>query len=359
MSDLFKTVQVSPDVSEYIYAGPVPSDVEVMYNEARATTDLFNVLVWGRGKEQGEQSLYSVPHVDYATVSSWFADGSGFWTNKTYTGINRYNTPATFYGRFIPLEWVINTVYGIQLVGQQGLPRTTPFALNDLSTSNTIVTLSSGGFTIRITGEQLLYTRNEFSNPSSPTQVFPGFLQPTDTLGGTPTTGAVRFVMGQVAANEQNQPTFVSLSEGGFTLDISNAALLPKWGPITAYAQNASGDIDSYAPGTIIPLISSNPMANKVKFNIPLYDYLNQTKLYFAAVSTSGADRALSIYIDDFVNKQAPMYRGGFYDPAGTAGTWSNLEGVSLSSGNYNLKVMAYGYGAVNSDVYSWSVTVT
>lgn len=363
--DLTKIIEVTPELSLLDYAGSVPDDEEIILSSTKSGSDPFNVLVWGRGvpnplypgdgqPNPDNETKFIGPSITYDTLYGLFNTGVA---QITYSGINRYNTPKYVSGWFLPIENVINSVYNTFSYppGQQGGPVGSAFALTDLTTSvvNSVVTLTSEDFTVKILGSQIGYDRYYYVNPTdlqgSGTTRFAGFL-----MNGTSSNYSIRFVMGQVAPNEQQWFTFASLNEGGFTLDINSAASLPQWGIITAYYKDPLGEIIPVLPMPSSDTININS-GDPIKFNIYGWDYLNQPRLYITYGLVSGVrPNPPDITKDPFYNLQSPVFVGGEWDyPNGLV-----ITNSTSSTQTYVIRVMAYAPGALNSIVYDFTANI-
>lgn len=340
---MLKTISVSEHVSQVIFDGPEPVMREDMTRavDARAATDLIEVSFLGQGLATGS-GKYSPPSMTYADLTSEFTG-----TNVTYSARSTFD-------RFID-EFIVGKFMSLQDFLSEFYPNAPMTMAEFLAMNDSIITLSSGGYTISILGSQINDgARSAFASEGaiSGTQVDCGFVLDS-------TSGAIRFAIGQLYAAEQTSQMFVTLSDGGTTVKFHKAGedAIQKWGTLTAHVGEIGSKGLKYPSGSGPITITT---ATNIRFNLDVpitrsntqvdiegNDYQNGARIYYTVNGNTPAPNVPGSVSQTgtIVNKQAPQYTIGGYGYPGA---------IKFDTpGQKIVRAVAYGQGLKNSDVYT------
>ena len=319
--NLFKLVTLDNGITKSVYNGPVPIIPEPVVTPSRASTDNVEVNFRGTGLLLSPDH-YNFPKMTYATLAAAFAGAP----TQIYSAVNSYGTRMTdVSGQYISVQKFISLFYpGISATG------------NDFSVfcakPNSVITMTSGGFTYKILGSQIMSGQRRYITDSSVDVVEAGFVL---------TEGRIRFAIGQLNWAEENYEMFATLADGGTTIEFeSYSSASPKFANFNAYIGNVGsiGTICAPSAVTVYDFYSGDHLRFAIDDQ---NDLLNRGRLYYNVNESSTAPTTPDpIYTYYIFNEKAAKY---------TAGGVNYPDSIVLTESDYYFIVVAYGPGSQNS----------
>jgi|GEM_PF-4772477 len=328
--NLLKEITLESGITMSVYAGPEPIIPEPIVTPARAATDEVQVNFRGTGLLDPESAIarYKFPYKTYADLATAFAGAP----TKTYSAVNLFSTKMNdVSGQYISVQKFISLFYPVSATG-------TDFA-TFCSDSNAVITMTSGGFTYKILGSQIMSGQRSYYPASGSSQVVEAGFVLEDN-------GKIRFVIGQLNAVEQNYDMFLTLADGGTVIEFEAYSSAPKFENFSAYLG---------APGSIGTALSPNPTGPAYSFTSGSYlrfaidgqnDLLNRARLYFNFNTSDTAPANPSpTTTNDICNLHAAKYTPGGKDYP---------DGIVLTANFYYFIIMGYGAGSQNSSLFAF-----
>lgn len=332
-------------LSQYDYPFKVSPD--------RADTDRFTVDFLGQSVQTG--SSWNLPYILYSDL---LTNMKALPTSaqRTYSLANAYGSaPRAQAGLFAPIQ----TVIGWVLPNIVNIPNITTFAAFCAQTSLARITINSGGFEIGILGSQIRDTERRFYSstgvPGTDLLQF-GLLYYEDDVEDDEgnvvgKVDVIRFVIGQLKANDVNSNMCVVCADGGATISFSMAASLPQWNDFRVFIKAANGTEVAYTPQQTIP---NTPPTSTLRFGIDQNDLLNGARLYYTVsddIDDPPATPSPTETTADIYNMPPPQF-------SANGASYPVVYSLTASR-EYNILIRAYGPGAVDSAIMQFRFTTT
>jgi len=338
--------KIADGVSHVAWSETEPSHVNYPFvvTAGRADTDTIQCWFEGIGLPRPAPATgYIPPRMTYAQLEALFDTSED---EITYSARNTYNT--------FEADWATGYYMSMSDFIQNFYPNADEMWWSDFCIlPDTKLTLSSGGYSITILASQIMDGSRYAYDAEEPVIVTPrnsGFL----LIPGNPAT--MRFVIGQRAVTEQTAQMFVTLSDGGTVIKFDHSTTTPQFKEIVAFTNAIGANVTA---GDVHPSGSASTVSagTLVRFNIVQYsggqvisaydDYQSDARIYFTLDGTNPDPVTSKI-----VNLQAAQY---------TPGGINYPDGILLENSRetYVIKAMAYGEGANDSSVCTFTFTTT
>lgn len=315
-------------------------------------SELLTLNFLGQSVQQTPSTSWNLPTISYSRLVTLITALS--LPDTTFSLANAFGSAArTQAGKFVPIQQVITWAFDEWSASVANIPNITTFAALIAQRPDTaLITISSGGYTIDILGSQIRDgSRFNFVNPPTPNPpVNFGLMYYQDT-STTPATDVLRFVIGQLAANDVNSPMWVVCADGGATISFTQAASLPTWNTFRAFIGTTP-----YPPNPLDNAYSVS--SGNLRFAIDQSDLLNGARFYYT-VKTDGTAPDNPSYTNP-TGTTPPTQIYNFPSPQFTQGGADYPVTIPLVSGNdYFFKVLAYGPGANDSELLTFRFDVS
>jgi hypothetical protein len=314
-------------------------DYQFIVTQERAASDEIEVIFEGTAVQDGTR--WNPPSMTYLDFQHTF-DTTGL--TRTYCARNTFDRWSADWadGYYMDMDTFLNTFY-------PGAGFSFEDFCNPSITPNAKLTLVSGGYEITILGSQIQDgSRHSYTaeDGSGAVTYDCGFVF-APAAGSDPDT--VRFAIGQLVPSEQTSQMFLTLADGGTTIKFTQDRSQPKWNTFNAYVStDIGGSATAIIPGNTGTIATNGYL----RFALDQDDYLSDARFYYEYTNTGAEPVDPSVLTSPIFNVQAAQYQ-----PPGNAYPVA-LQLTGASETLYRFKVFAYGQGATDSDIYSFTVEI-
>lgn len=338
-------------VKKVLTSAPAPAPGVPSVCADRSSQDVLSVCVYGLGARSGDR--FAPPQISYEALYRLFDRAPV----HTYSAKNAWFGYRSEIGRFLPLEDVINALYGDGVYSMEAMVAERPDAT---------VTVSSGGKVTRLLASQLMNGHRFYYPLLTSEQILSG-MKPEESrgeqldvgllrTGNTPSDFRVIFVIGQRNWNDMTESSFVDFADGGASIAVE---YLPqsRTKHNILYVGPLGGEIGSSiiaypGKGSTVTELSA-PAGSLIRFNIDNNDFLNNAHMYYKFTMD---DEACSVPCpeDGFVyNTRIPLYFGNGVDyPSGI------ILPVDGTHRAINIKMLAHSDAFADSEIDCFRINI-
>mgnify|MGYP005775925071 FL=1 len=300
------------------------------------------VNLFGRGVRKGDS--FTAPYISYEDLRGLFASAPV----KSYSAKSAVFGYRGEKGRFLPLERVINELYG----GGFSLAETAE------NTPDAVLTVSSGTRSVRVALGQLAEGERYYFPLLTSEQILAG-LKPADARGEQlgaglllTESGKIVFVLGQLGWNDIVEPCFVDFSAGGALIKLS-ALTYERAKHNVLFTGPLGGEISAYPGKGGEGVNLSLPGGTLLRFNLDSDEMLNDFRMYYK-FTFDGEECGTPTPTDAYVyNTRAALYFGSGADfPTGVI-----LPDRSLHT-SMHIKMVAHGMEYPDSELDVFNIEI-